>query len=114
MLYGDAAAGVLVRNFNDNAARDNPRIKYSVFELEFTADSAYGLHQTQGSTGEYGDFCVINVSKFYVGAVGGGDNLAAGVYHEMGKDNGNTLMGVCNGSNGLLKNNTFIACGFLE
>lgn len=31
---GDAAAGVLVRDFNDGAARDNPRIEYSVFELE--------------------------------------------------------------------------------
>lgn len=109
---GDAAAGVLVRDFNDGAARDNPRIEYSVFELESTAGSAYGvLHQAQGSTGEYRGFYGINNSKFYVTSIGGGENIAAGVYHEMGKDNGNTFMGAHDGGNGLFKNNTFIVNG---
>ena len=109
---GDAAAGVLVRDFNDGAARDNPRIEYSVFELESTAGSAYGvLHQAQGSTGEYRGFYGINNSRFYVTSIGGGENIAAGVYHEMGKDNGNTFMGAHDGGNGLFKNNTFIVNG---
>ena len=109
---GDAAAGVLVRDFNDNAARDNPRIEYGVFELESTAGSAYGvLHQAQGSSGEYRGFYGINGSKFYVTAGGGADKMAAGVYHEMGKDNGNTFMGAYNGGNGIFKNNTFVVKG---
>lgn len=102
----------LVRDFNDGAARDNPRIEYSVFELESTAGSVYGvLHQAQGSTGEYRGFYGINNSKFYVTSIGGGENIAAGVYHEMGKDNGNTFMGAHDGGNGLFKNNTFIVNG---
>lgn len=105
---GDAAAGVLVRGFDDDAAKGDPRVEYGVFELESLGGSAFGLlHQPQGDASEYKGFYGISDSKFYVTADGGGGHMAAGVYHEMGKKNGNAVMGAYDGSSGIFKNNTF-------
>lgn len=105
---GDAAAGVLVRGFDDDAAKGDPRVEYGVFELESLGGSAFGLlHQPQGDASEYKGFYGISDSKFYVTADGGGGHMAAGVYHEMGKKSGNAVMGAYDGSSGIFKNNTF-------